>query len=279
VEDTPTRSVNWGPGLHVATGHTVNVAAYDRYLGRWSRLFVPALLAAGEVAIGYRVLDIATGPGEAAAFAVDQVGRTGLVVGSDIAPPMLDVSTARFAGQRFLPVASDGHALPFADGVFDSVICQLGLMFFADPGRGLQEFRRVLRPGRRAAVCVISSPRRAPQWGILAETLSQHLPDERDVLHLSFALADAARLESLFSTAGFREVSVQRETRVADFDSFFDYWAALEAGAGSLPQAYHALPEPIRQAVRDEVRVRLSKYEFNGRVVMDLEMLIAAGRA
>jgi len=126
---------------------------------------------------------------------------------------------------------------------------------------------------------VISSPRRAPQWGILAETLSQHLPDERDVLHLSFALADAARLESLFSTAGFREVSVQRETRVADFDSFFDYWAALEAGAGSLPQAYHALPEPIRQAVRDEVRVRLSKYEFNGRVVMDLEMLIAAGRA
>jgi ubiquinone/menaquinone biosynthesis C-methylase UbiE len=33
---------------------------------------------------------------------------------------------------EFLPVAADGQALPFADGSFDAVICQLGLLF-ADP--------------------------------------------------------------------------------------------------------------------------------------------------
>src|SRR5215475_186057 len=138
-------------------GHSLNVAGYEGYLGRWSRLFVPSLLAEADVAAGHRVLDVATGPGEAAAFALGQVGRSGLVVGADVAPSMLDVAVGRFAGQRFVSVATDGQALPFADEVFDSVICQLGLMFFPDPGRGLQEFRRVLRPGRRAAVCVIST--------------------------------------------------------------------------------------------------------------------------
>jgi SAM-dependent methyltransferase len=279
VEQTPTTPVNWGPGLHVTAGHSVNVAAYEQYLGRWSRLFVPALLAAGEVATGHQVLDVATGPGEAAALALNQVGRAGLVVGADVAAPMLDVAIVRFSGQRFLPVVTDGQALPFADGVFDSVICQLGLMFFADPGRGVQEFRRVLRPRRRAAVCVISSAGRAPQWGILAETLSQYLPSEHELLHLSFALADPRRLQSLFALAGFRDISVRRETRLACFDSFADYWAAFEAGAGSLPQAYRALSGPTRDAVQDRVRARLSEYEANGRVVMELEMLIAAGRA
>src|SRR5262245_55931809 len=39
-------AVNFGPGLHAAAGHR---PAYDRYLRRWSRLFVPATLAAAEV--------------------------------------------------------------------------------------------------------------------------------------------------------------------------------------------------------------------------------------
>jgi ubiquinone/menaquinone biosynthesis C-methylase UbiE len=41
----------------------------------------------------------------------------------------------------------DGQALSFSDGSFDAVLCNLGLMFFLDPVRGLSEFRRVLRSG------------------------------------------------------------------------------------------------------------------------------------
>jgi hypothetical protein len=57
----------FAPGLHVGLGKAANVAAYHGWTGRWSRLFVPAVIAAAEVKPGHRVLDISTGTGEAAA--------------------------------------------------------------------------------------------------------------------------------------------------------------------------------------------------------------------
>jgi SAM-dependent methyltransferase len=273
------KDVNFGPGFHAAVGQHVDRSAYDRYVGDWSRLFVPTVLAAAEVTAANRILDVATGPGEAAALALTQVGPSGLVVGVDISLAMFNAANLRFAGSRFRPVVTDGQALPFADATFDSVICQLGLMFFPDPARGLAEFRRVLRPHRHAAVCVIPTRERAPMWGVLAEILSRYLPEQQEVLHLSFALADTGRLERLLATAGFGEVSVTQGTREGSFESFDDYWAPIEEGVGSLPQAYLALPDSRRQAVREEVHARLAPFESNGRLVMSVEMLIGAGRA
>ncbi len=130
-----------------------------------------------------------------------------------------------------------------------------------------------------AAVCVISTPDRAPMWGVLAEALSRQLPAQRDTLHLTFALADTERLAHLFRMAGFHDVRVQRETRQGTVASFDDYWAPIEAGTGQLPQAYLALPATHRWAVREEVEARLAAFESGGQLVMSVEMLIGAGRA
>ena len=43
------------------------------------------------------------------------------------------------------------------------------------------------------------------------------------VLGLSFALADAEHLESLFADVGFRDISVERATRPVVFDSIDEY--------------------------------------------------------
>src|SRR5262249_578498 len=146
------------------------------------------------------------------------------------------------------------------------------LQFFPDPTRGLLEFRRVLRAGGCTAVCVLSTRDRAPMWGVLADALSRHLPDQRETLHLSFALADAARLEHLLKIAGFRDVRVKREMRQGTIESFADYWAPIEAGTGLMPQAYLALPQSSRRAVRDEVRARLAEFGSGGRIVMKVEV-------
>jgi len=282
--DTPEKReapirVHFGAGFHAAAGRPVDAAAYYQYIGRWSQLFVPAVLAAAEVAGGDRVLDIATGPGEAALGALSVVKPAGLVIGADISPAMLTAARARLGDEAFRPVAMDGQALAFREGSFDAVVCQLGLQFFPNPAQGLAEFRRVLRVGRCTAVCVISTPARAPMWGVLADTLSHHLPDQRETFHLGFALADPERFAHLFRAAGFRDVQVKRERRQGAIESFEDYWAPIEAGTGQIPQAYLALPESSRRAVREEVRARLAEFESGGRLEMSVEMLIGAGRA
>jgi ubiquinone/menaquinone biosynthesis C-methylase UbiE len=122
---------NFAPGLHVATA--TNVSAYDRWVGRWSRLLVPPVISAVEVAPGCRVLDVSTGTGEAALIALPTVGASGVIIGADIAPAMLVGARNRLKDPLFYPVAADGQALPFKSGTFDAVICQPGLQFFPDP--------------------------------------------------------------------------------------------------------------------------------------------------
>jgi ubiquinone/menaquinone biosynthesis C-methylase UbiE len=274
-------SANFGRGLHAAPGRAVSASAYDRYLGRWSRLSVPDLLGAAEVAQGHRVLDVATGTGEAAAMSIPIVGDTGFVVGADISLAMVTSARIRLDAPLFWPVNADGQLLPFRDGVFDAVVCQLGLQFFPDPAAGLSEFRRVVRTGGMVAVCVNSTSDRLPMWGHLRDALDRFLSQEqRAVLELSWSLADRNRLDGLFRTAGFRDVRVEQIRRQGSIDGFADYWAAIEEGVGQIPQVYQALGEADRRSVREKVHVRLAEYETDGgRLTMGVEVLIASGRA
>ena len=265
-------------GLHAAAGQEVSVDAYDRYIGRWSRLVVPSLLAAAEVGSGDRVLDVATGTGEAAIAAISLVGDAGVVVGADISAAMLGAACARLP-ESYRAVVTDGQTLAFRDSSFDAVVCQLGLMFFRDPARGLAEFRRVLRSGRCAAACVNSAPDRAPMCGPLACALGRQLPDQRNAFQLSFSLGDAVRLEQMFVAAGFHDVRVERETRDGIIESFDEFWDAIEAGTGQMPLAYLTLSEAQRAAVRKEVSAALLPFVSNGRLEMSVEMLIGSGRA
>jgi ubiquinone/menaquinone biosynthesis C-methylase UbiE len=267
------------PGFHVAPGRAVDSAAYDQFTGRWSRLFVPLVLAAAGVHPGGRVLDVSTGTGEAARAIMPVIGASGTLIGADIAPAMLESARARLKEPAFSLVAADGQALPFVDGTFDVVVRQLGLQFFPNPGLGLMEFRRVLRSGGRAGICVISTPDRAPMWGILADVLGRLLPDQRPIVQLSFSLADPTRLEELLTSAGFQEIRVERQTREGGFDSFDEYWEPIQAGIGSIPQIYLTLPDAERCAVREEVRARLAKFQSGGRLRMSVEMLISSARA
>ena len=85
----------FAPGLHAAIGKDVDVSAYDRFTGRWSRLFVPDVIAAAEIEPGCTVLDICTGTGEVAVAALPVIGPSGILVGADISPEMVKSARAR----------------------------------------------------------------------------------------------------------------------------------------------------------------------------------------
>jgi SAM-dependent methyltransferase len=182
------------------TSYSAGSTAYDRMMRPWSQVYVPKLLQAVGIGPGQRVLDVATGTGVAALLAADRVGPSGRVVGVDISLPMLRVAQPKVASEQIAWLAMDGQALALREGTFEAVTCQLGLMFFPDPQRGLAEFRRVLRPPGRVGLAVLSRPEGFP-YGIVFEALARRVPSERRALLLGFSLGDRDLLEELSAAA------------------------------------------------------------------------------
>jgi demethylmenaquinone methyltransferase/2-methoxy-6-polyprenyl-1,4-benzoquinol methylase len=103
-------------------------------------------LAGGEVAV-----DVACGTG-ALTRELQALAPGALVVGLDFSFEML----AHGPGGRF--AAGDAVALPLAAASVDVVTIAFGLRNLPEPGQGLLELRRVLRPGGRLVVCEFSHP-------------------------------------------------------------------------------------------------------------------------
>jgi ubiquinone/menaquinone biosynthesis C-methylase UbiE len=94
---------------------------------------------------GWRVLDVATGSGNAA-IAAARLGSE--AVGIDYVPALLDRARERIAAERLdvRLLEADAHSLPFGDGEFDAATSVFGVMFAADPARAARELVRVVRP-------------------------------------------------------------------------------------------------------------------------------------
>lgn len=59
-------------------------------------------------------------------------------------------SRASSAQAKVVVVAADAMSLPFPDGIFDGLVCNLALCTIPDPRKALVEARRVLKPGAPA---------------------------------------------------------------------------------------------------------------------------------
>ena len=251
-------------------------AGYDRAFASVTTHFVPFLLRAAHVAPGMRVLDIATGTGLAAEAALGAVGATGHVTAADLSPAMIEKARRRLGNAPNVSLAvEDGQALSFSAESFDAVMCSLGLMFFPDPSRGLAEFRRVLRPGGRAAVSVNTVPQRSYNTRINL-AIARHVPSLMEASARVFSLGDEAKLKSLFETADFCDAEITTERHGFVLPSFDAYFEPFEQGAGSPGQAYVSLPEKTRRAVREEVRRDLG--DTGGPIEIKVEYRFGSGR-
>jgi demethylmenaquinone methyltransferase/2-methoxy-6-polyprenyl-1,4-benzoquinol methylase len=115
---------------------------------RWRRL-----AAAEAVRPGDRVLDACCGTGDLALADAEAGGR---VTGLDFSERMLE--RARRKAPELDWVQGDVTSMPFEDGAFDAATVGFGIRNVPDLEHGLQELRRVLRPGGRLAVLEITRP-------------------------------------------------------------------------------------------------------------------------
>jgi SAM-dependent methyltransferase len=94
-----------------------------------------------------RVLELAAGTGVVTRALAGALPEDVAIVGTDLNQAMLDQAAAVGTRRAVEWRQADAMKLPFADGAFDAVVCQFGVMFFPDKAKAFAETRRVLRPG------------------------------------------------------------------------------------------------------------------------------------
>lgn len=107
---------------------------------------------------GDRALDIAGGTGDVAMAFSKKVGKSGLVVHTDINEAMLRTGRNRLldAGILLPTLVCDAEKLPFPDNHFDLVSVAFGLRNMTHKDVALSEMNRVLKPGGKLLVLEFS---------------------------------------------------------------------------------------------------------------------------
>ncbi|MGH2718862.1 MAG: class I SAM-dependent methyltransferase, partial [Actinomycetota bacterium] len=109
------------------------------------------VVAACAIGPGDRVLDVATGTGNAAA----EAARRGATVSAlDVSPTQIERARERLAseGLRADLRVGNAEALDWPDASFDAVVSVMGVIFAPDHQRAAAELARVCRPGGAVAM-------------------------------------------------------------------------------------------------------------------------------
>ena len=218
-------------------------------------LVAEQLCDTADLHAGWRVLDVATGSGNAA-IAAARLGCT--AVGVDYVPALLERGRTRAAaeGLAIELVEGDAESLPFTDGSFDAVLSVFGSMFAPDHARAAAELIRVCRPGGTIALA---------SWtpdgfiGELFRTVSAHVPPPAGVpspmlwgteAHLRELLGeDIASLEVAERTFTWRFPSAEH------FVTFFRLWY------GPTLKAFAALEGSARDALEHDLVALAGRFD------------------
>ena len=196
---------------------------------------------------GDRVLDVATGSGNAALAAA----RCGCeVTGIDYVPALLERARARAAAEGLEIEFAEGDAehLAFPDASFDAVLSCLGVMFTPDQERAAAELVRVCKPGGTIGL-VNWTP--AGFIGQLLRTVGRHVPPPAGVRPPP-QWGTEERLGELLGDAVSR-LDIQRRTYVFRFRSPDDFATFFRDNYGPVHKAFGALDEPGRERFYDDL--------------------------
>jgi SAM-dependent methyltransferase len=238
------------------TYHASDGAAYELFLGRWTRSLAPALLDFADLPPDGALLDVGTGTGS---MAIAMAARWPLrhVVGVDIAEPYIEYARRQGSGASPVFQVGDATALDFPDGTFASSVAQLVLNFVPDASAALREMRRVTRRGGVVVAAVWDFRGGLVYQRLFWDTAAGIDPRAgaaRDRL-FSGALALPSGLPDLFRGAGFSDFQSGSVTIRMNYAGFDDYWRPMLGGQGPVGTYVGSLPDDMRQRIEDAVRV------------------------
>lgn len=200
------------------------------------------------------VLELACGTGRVTKHLVNALAANGKLCATDLNMSMLQIAKERLSDPRIEWSVADAHELPFAVNSFDLVVCQFGVMFFAEKPQALNEIWRVLKPGG----CFLFNT-----WGRLEKNAAANLTSQ--ALHEIFpedppaflekvphSMTDPEAIKRLLQEANFTQIKTENVALASTSPSPDDVIKGILDGT---PTSLYLKERPARDgALRQRLR-------------------------
>lgn len=239
-----------------STYHATDGAAYEVFLGRWTRRLAVPLLDFADFSPDAPLVDVGCGTGSLArAMAARWPGCQ--IRGIDIAAPYIAFARGQECPPNLTFMEADAARLPFADSSCAGAVAQLVLNFVTDPLAAVKEMRRITKPAGVLAATVWDFRGGLVFQRMFWDTAAGIDPQAaaaRDKL-FSGALALPDGLTSLFEAASLDRVERASITIRMDYADFTDYWQPLCGGQGPVGTYLARLAPDLRRRIEEAVAV------------------------
>lgn len=217
----------------LSTYTATDAAAYERLMGRWSRLLATQFIEFAGIGDGDRILDLGCGTGSLA-FALAARKEPSRILGIDISDAYVAHARMQAGDPRLSFRTADAGGLDLPDGSVDRCYSLLALNFVAQPDRAVAEMRRVTQPGGMIAAAVWDFAGGLTYQRLFWDTAAARDPAAATARarHYAAALTWSGELEEAFSRAGAHDILATSLTMRMDYENFEDYWAPIAHAQG-----------------------------------------------
>jgi len=144
------------------------------------------------------VLDAGCGTGRLVPYLREKIGSRGLLIETDFSEEMLKIARSKNKQKRLCFVLADAGITPFKEKSFDAVICFALFPHLPAKKASLNEFRRILRPGKFLFIAHTMS----------RQELNRHHSKTKGPVAMDF-LPDKKEMKEILLSAGFSDLIIR----------------------------------------------------------------------
>jgi ubiquinone/menaquinone biosynthesis C-methylase UbiE len=158
-----------------------------------------------------QVLELACGTGRVTKQLLHKLAPDSRLHATDLNADMLKIAREQIIDDRIEWSVADAHSLPFADGQYELVICQYGVMFFGEKEKALAEVHRVLQKGGRFLFNTWDEVRFNAVSHLANEVLKEIFLEEPPNFFEKgpYSMYDPEKIRRLLGEAGFGDISIE----------------------------------------------------------------------
>ncbi len=248
--------------------------AYERQMGRWSRLVGEAFLDWLAPPKSRQWLDVGCGNGSFTEVVIARCAP-GKVTAIDPSEGQIEYARRQTGAKLAQFGVGDAQAIPFDDASFDLAVMALVIAFLSDPAKAVAEMARVVRPGGWVATYMWDTQAGGmplepvnvalKSLGIVPPALPSAAASNREAMH------------ALWERAGLRAIDTCVIRIPVEYKDFDDFWESYSAPIGFTGKTINAMSPSEREHLKTELRAQLPM-KPDGRIVYEAFANAVKGR-